>query len=139
LPAIEWVPWLVQNHDEIRQLVSISLLVFCLASTDHAVVLALPNNFIAEVVTDVHSIEGTFAPNPHHPDKKPMLLLISKQGQVQAPKDPTTRHAPLLFSIWPSTFVPTKSGVCKIFWCHQQMAVTAHSTRVGDCSAKDEP
>jgi glucose/arabinose dehydrogenase len=48
---------------------------------------ALPNGFIAEVVTSTSAVTGIFAPNPSK-NGKPMLLLIAKEGQVKVLEDP---------------------------------------------------
>ncbi|KAL3917342.1 MAG: hypothetical protein SGILL_004759 [Bacillariaceae sp.] len=112
---------------------------------DGVVVSALPNRFIAEVVTDVRSIKGTFAPNPRHVENKPMLLLISKEGQVQALEDPDdSPHAITILDLadhictneergLQNILVPPIEGNSSIF------VYLYYSTRVGDCSATDEP
>jgi hypothetical protein len=48
---------------------------------------ALPTGFIAEVVTSVNAVTGTFAPNPRN-NEKPMLLLVHKDGVVTVVEDP---------------------------------------------------
>jgi Glucose / Sorbosone dehydrogenase len=48
---------------------------------------ALPEGFIAEVVSSENAISGTFAPNPRS-NGKPMLLLGSKEGQVSVVENP---------------------------------------------------
>jgi hypothetical protein len=54
----------------------------------HDVATALPNGFIAEVVTDeLRALSGTFASNPRNYNK-PMLLLVSKWGNVYAMENP---------------------------------------------------
>lgn len=47
----------------------------------------LPTGFIAEVVTSKKAVTGTFAPNPRN-NRKPMLLLIHKDGVVSVLEDP---------------------------------------------------
>lgn len=48
---------------------------------------ALPSGFIAEVVTSVNAVTGTFAPNPRN-NQRPMLLLVHKDGVVTVVEDP---------------------------------------------------
>jgi glucose/arabinose dehydrogenase len=48
--------------------------------------IGLPSGFIAEVVTDVNAVSGTFAQNPKNGDT--LLLLVSKNGKVNAIEDP---------------------------------------------------
>jgi hypothetical protein len=61
---------------------------FLLLLLQYNVASALPNRFIAEVVTDeVRAIKGTFAPNPRN-DNKPMLVLLSKWGDIHVLEDP---------------------------------------------------
>jgi hypothetical protein len=43
--------------------------------------------FIDEVVTNVNAMSGTFAPNPRN-GGKPMMILNSKDGKVNALEDP---------------------------------------------------
>lgn len=50
-------------------------------------ILALPNGFIAEIVSHANSVSGVFAPNPRN-DNKPMLILVAKEGQVKVIEDP---------------------------------------------------
>lgn len=47
----------------------------------------LPDGFIAEVVSTAKAITGRFAPNPRN-DGKPMLLVVSKEGEVHVLEDP---------------------------------------------------
>jgi hypothetical protein len=62
-----------------------SLLLLILVQQD---VTALPNGFIAEVVTDeVRAVSGTFAINPRK-GEKPILLLLSKWGNIYALENP---------------------------------------------------
>lgn len=52
---------------------------------------AVPDGFIAEVVTDAKAVRGIFAPNPRN-GNKPMLILTAKLGTVSVLEDPD--HSP---------------------------------------------
>lgn len=70
--------------------------VFLLSLFRHDFASALPSGFIAEVVTDeIRAIKGIFAPNPRN-DGWPMLLLLSKQGQISALENPDESPEPTL-------------------------------------------
>jgi Glucose / Sorbosone dehydrogenase len=60
------------------------------------VVGAVPEGFIAEVVTNTKAITGTFAPNPRN-GNKPMLILVDRMGLVSVLEDPD--NSPLSITI----------------------------------------
>jgi glucose/arabinose dehydrogenase len=48
----------------------------------------LPTGFIAEVVAQTKATTGEFVPNPSRDDRRPMLVVINKDGEVHAIQDP---------------------------------------------------
>eukprot|EP00529_Nitzschia_sp_RCC80_P017598 CAMPEP_0113491608 /NCGR_PEP_ID=MMETSP0014_2-20120614/27642_1 /TAXON_ID=2857 /ORGANISM="Nitzschia sp." /LENGTH=824 /DNA_ID=CAMNT_0000385401 /DNA_START=99 /DNA_END=2569 /DNA_ORIENTATION=+ /assembly_acc=CAM_ASM_000159 len=69
------------------------ILVAIVTTTAVGVVSALPDGFIAELVSHANAVTGIFAPNPRSANSKPMLLLVAKEGQVKVIEDPDT-HDP---------------------------------------------
>lgn len=63
------------------------LLCYLLVVWKSLVTSALPSGFIAEVVSSLDSVTGTFAPNPRN-DGKPMLLLVARAGWVSVVENP---------------------------------------------------
>jgi PKD repeat protein len=47
----------------------------------------LPDGFITDVISSVKAIKGRFAPNPSAEDGRPMLLVVSKEGEVHVLED----------------------------------------------------
>ena len=122
--------------------VILPLLVLLSSSSSGAA--ALPHKFIAEVVTDVRAIKGTFATNPRNEDNTPMLLLVSKEGQVYALEDPddspvSTVILDLSTNMCTNEERRLQSIVIDPNFNDNRYIYVYYSKRVGDCTPNDSP
>jgi hypothetical protein len=104
---------------------------------------ALPSKFIAEVVTDVRAIKGTFATNPRN-ENKAMLLLVSKEGQVYALEDPDNSPvSSVILDLSDKMCTNEERGLQSIVIDPQfddnKYVYLYYSKRVGDCTPNYSP
>jgi hypothetical protein len=118
-------------------------LVSCLRQSQYLHATALPNKFIAEVVTDVRAIKGTFATNPRN-GNKPLLLLVSKEGQVYALEDPdNSPHAITILDLDGRMCTNQERGLQTIAidpnFDKNRFVYLYYSKREGECTELDAP